>query len=110
MAANLAVALSTSWKNVVLLDADLRCPSLHNYFDLDNKVGLSNFPKDPNPGVTQIIQETPYQRLKIVPGGPPPTNPLELLSSPRHAMAHRSHEGNCRRGAGGYSAFAGGDR
>jgi Mrp family chromosome partitioning ATPase len=42
VAANLAVALSTSWKNVVLLDADLRCPSLHNYFDLDNRIGLSS--------------------------------------------------------------------
>lgn len=55
VAANLAVALSTSWKNVVLLDADLRCPSLHNYFDLNNRVGLSSFLKDPNLGVTQII-------------------------------------------------------
>lgn len=83
VAANLAVALASSWKNVVLLDADLRSPSLHSYFNADNKVGLSSFLTDPNLDVDHITQETPYQRLKIVPSGPMPSDPVELLSSPR---------------------------
>ncbi|MDA0733956.1 MAG: polysaccharide biosynthesis tyrosine autokinase [Chloroflexi bacterium] len=83
LAANLGVALAGGWKNVVLLDADLRCPSLHSYFYADNEVGLSSFLTNPDLEVDQIIQETSYQRLKIVPSGPIPANPVELLSSPR---------------------------
>jgi capsular exopolysaccharide synthesis family protein len=82
-AANLGVALAGGWKTVVLLDADLRSPSLHRYFGTDNQVGLSSFLMDPDLEVAQIIQETAYQRLKIVPSGPIPTNPVELLSCPR---------------------------
>ncbi|HEU0020591.1 MAG TPA: polysaccharide biosynthesis tyrosine autokinase [Dehalococcoidia bacterium] len=82
-AANLGVALAGGWKTVVLLDADLRCPSLHRYFGLDNQVGLSSFLIDPDLEVDQIIQETTYPRLKIVPSGPKPANPVELLSCPR---------------------------
>lgn len=81
--ANLGVALAKGWKNVVLIDGDLRGPSLHRYFDVENNVGLSSFLTEPDLSVDQIVQETSYQRLKIVPSGPIPGNPVELLSSPR---------------------------
>jgi capsular exopolysaccharide synthesis family protein len=82
-AANLGVALAEGWKTVVLLDADLRCPSLHRYFGVDNQVGLSSFLADPDLEIARVIQDTPYPRIKIVPGGPVPANPVELLSGPR---------------------------
>jgi capsular exopolysaccharide synthesis family protein len=82
-AANLSIALAEVWKNVVLLDADLRCPSLHRYFGVENRIGLSSFLADADLEIARVIQDTPYQRLKIVPGGPVPANPVELLSCPR---------------------------
>ncbi len=83
LTANLGVALAGSWKNVVLVDADLRCPTLHNYFNADNTTGLSDFLANPDLEVEQILQDTRYNRLKIIPSGPLSTNPVELLSSPR---------------------------
>jgi len=83
LTANLGVALAGGWKNVVLVDADLRCPTLHNYFNADNTTGLSDFLANPDLEVTQILQETRYNRLKIIPSGPLAANPVELLSSPR---------------------------
>jgi succinoglycan biosynthesis transport protein ExoP len=83
--ANLGVALATARRNVVLVDADLRRPSLHHYFDLDNdnNVGLSNFLSDPDMSIADVVQVTSYQRLKIITGGPVPPNRVELLRCPR---------------------------
>ena len=83
LTANLGVALAGGWKNVVLVDADLRCPTLHNYFNADNTTGLSDFLANPDLEVAQILQETRFNRLKIIPSGPLAANPVELLSSPR---------------------------
>lgn len=83
LVANLGVALATSWRNVVLVDADLRRPSLHLRLDLDNSVGLSNLLSDPSTEIVDIIQNTHYQRLKVITSGPIPSNPVELLRCPR---------------------------
>ena len=81
--ANLGIALATAWKNVILVDADLRLPSLHRYFDLDNSRGLSNFLSDPAVSITEVAQETSCKRLKVIASGPVPPNPVELLRCPR---------------------------
>ena len=83
LTANLGVALAGGWKDVVIVDADLRCPTLHNYFNADNTSGLSDFLANPDLEVAQILQETQFNRLKIIPSGSPAANPVELLSSPR---------------------------
>lgn len=81
--ANLGVALAAAWKNVVLVDADLRRPSLHRYFDLENNVGLSNFLSGPEVSIADVTQETSFNRLKVIASGPVPPNPVELLRCPR---------------------------
>ncbi len=83
LVANLGVALATSWRDVVLVDADLRRPSLHQCFDLDNSVGLSNLLSDPSTDIGEVIQSTSYQRLQVITSGPTPSNPVELLRCPR---------------------------
>jgi capsular exopolysaccharide synthesis family protein len=83
LVANLGVALAEIWKDVVILDGDLRSPTLHQYFGADNSAGLSSFLEDRDASLDAIVQETSFQRLRIVPGGPTPINPVELVSSPR---------------------------
>lgn len=82
-ASNLAVALAETWKEVVLVDADLRRPALHRHFEVDNAKGLSSFLSDPDLEVGAILQETSNHRLKVISSGPNPGNPIQLLSSPR---------------------------
>lgn len=83
LVADLGVALATSWRDVVLVDADLRRPSLHRCFNLDNSVGLSTFLSNPSTEIGEVIQNTSYQRLKVITSGPTPYNPVELLRCPR---------------------------
>jgi hypothetical protein len=75
--ANLGVALATGWRDVILVDADLRRPSLHRYFDLDNSAGLSSFLSDPNVSIADLVQETSHQRLKVITSCPVLPNPVD---------------------------------
>ncbi len=81
VAANIALALAIAGHKVLLVDADLRKPMLHKAFDLDNDRGLSSFLAgvDSKPG---IIKE-PSHEVYMLPAGPMPPNPAELLSSDR---------------------------
>jgi capsular exopolysaccharide synthesis family protein len=81
--ANLGVALADTWNEVVLVDTDLRFPSLHRFFDLDNSTGLTGLLCEPTITIAEVAQETPHKRLKVVTSGPVPPNPLELLRCPR---------------------------
>ncbi len=79
--ANLATAMAKAEPNVVLVDADLRRPSLHKLFQTSAEPGLSNFlvgEIDEPP-----LLETPVPHLFLVPAGRIPPNPSELLGSPR---------------------------
>ena len=81
-AANLALALSGSYrKRVVLVDADLRHPSLHTLFDTDNSIGLSHCLMA---GATSAIEPVRLSdRLSLLPGGRPSPDPLAALTSER---------------------------
>jgi succinoglycan biosynthesis transport protein ExoP len=81
--ANLGVALAETWNEVVLVDADLRFPSLDSFFGLDNSAGLSSLLFDPTVTIDGVVEETSHQGLKVVTSGPVPSNPLQLLRSPR---------------------------
>ena len=69
-------------KRVLLIDADLRNPSLHRLFGIDNGMGLSNcLSGAAKPG--QCIQRLGDAGISIMPSGPLPPNPAELLASAR---------------------------
>jgi capsular exopolysaccharide synthesis family protein len=81
--ANLAVALAQGGKQVILADCDLRRPTQHTLFGLDNATGLTTMVLD---GIAQSespLRETSVDGLRVLPTGPSPPNPAELLGSRR---------------------------
>lgn len=85
--ANLAWTLSQAGQRVILIDADLRKPMMHRIFELSNEYGLTNLlTNSDDAAVAQqaIIEVAPH--LWVVPSGPQPPNPSELLSSKRMEM------------------------
>ncbi len=79
-AANIAITFAQAGGKVLLIDADLRAPSLHRAFKLPNTIGLTNYlAGDTKPA--EIAQATEITRLFTVTSGPLPPNPVELLSS-----------------------------
>jgi non-specific protein-tyrosine kinase len=80
VAANLAVVMAQTGKKVVVVDADLRKPTLHTVFGLSNTSGFSNVILSGNAAeYGQQIPEIPT--LTVITSGPLPPNPSELLSS-----------------------------
>lgn len=77
---NLAVSYAQEGKKVVLVDADLRRPSIHRGFALSNKVGLSNLLAN-QCTLDEVVRPTYIEHLAVIPSGPVPPNPGELLSS-----------------------------
>jgi succinoglycan biosynthesis transport protein ExoP len=81
---NLAVAFAQAGKRVLLVDSDLRKPRLHKTFGLAPTVGLSNLLA--GEGVRDLdeaVQETSIENLFVLPCGPRPPNPSELLGTDR---------------------------
>ncbi|MGB1250416.1 MAG: polysaccharide biosynthesis tyrosine autokinase [Candidatus Promineifilaceae bacterium] len=76
---NLATTLAQSGKRVILVDSDLRRPSLHRRLGVANVTGLTNMLLDKD-GL-DAIQPTEIENLSLVTSGPLPPNPSELLSS-----------------------------
>lgn len=83
IAANLAVTLAQAGRRVVLVDTDLRRPSIHKLFGLSNSVGLTNLFLDDAPHMHQVLQSTAIPGLRVMPSGPVPPNPAEMLESKR---------------------------
>lgn len=79
-AINLALALAEADNNVVLVDGDMRKPSLHRYLDLVGSVGFSTVLSG-GASMSEALQTTKYPRLTVLAAGPTPPNPSELLSS-----------------------------
>ncbi|OGU02612.1 MAG: hypothetical protein A2W29_10630 [Gemmatimonadetes bacterium RBG_16_66_8] len=82
-AANLAVALAQSGQRTLLVDADLRRPQVHRAFSLVQEPGLTDVLIGRVPAREAIRPEVQPQ-LDVLPSGPAPPNPSELLGS--HAM------------------------
>ena len=80
-AANLAVSLAQVGKKVVLVDADLRRPSAHKMFGLDNSVGLSDLFANDSVSLDDVMQKTGVGTLRVLTSGPVPPNPAEMLDS-----------------------------
>lgn len=80
--ANLGISLAMDGKRVVLVDADMRRPSLHRIFKLPNEFGLSNVLSNEK-DLEDVIFSTEIESLLVIPAGPEPTNSSELLGSQR---------------------------
>lgn len=81
LAGNLAVAIAHSGKRVLLLDADLRRPTVHKVFGLSNKQGVSTVVSGNCP-LQDATHDTEVENLSILTCGPRPDNPSEMLLSP----------------------------
>ncbi|WP_342432786.1 CpsD/CapB family tyrosine-protein kinase [Neobacillus sp. FSL H8-0543] len=79
-AANFAISLAQQGKKVLLVDTDLRNSKLHAIFNLNNNIGLSNVLIGNNL-LEDTIKKTEISGLDIIPSGPAPFNPAELLGS-----------------------------
>lgn len=77
---NLATAFAQAGKSVLLVDADLRKPTLHKHFRLDNSKGLANYLVGQET-LEQIVQQSFIPEVYVVTSGPIAPNPVELLSS-----------------------------
>jgi capsular exopolysaccharide synthesis family protein len=78
---NLASILAMNDNKVLLIGADLRKPKLHKIFELDNKQGLSTFLIGHHT-LEEVIFPTMIENLALLPSGPIPPNPAEILSKP----------------------------
>ncbi|MFC4557949.1 CpsD/CapB family tyrosine-protein kinase [Virgibacillus kekensis] len=80
--ANLAVVYAQQGKKVLLIDGDLRKPTLHYTFRLDNLKGLSNVLVGET-ALEDIVVPSEVDNLDLISCGPIPPNPSELLASMR---------------------------
>ena len=81
VASNLAVSMAQNInEHVLLIDGDIRKPSLHNSFGFRDVPGLSEHLSEGRP-LSSLILQTMTHKLSLLPAGAPPHNPSELLSS-----------------------------
>ncbi|MCC4341068.1 CpsD/CapB family tyrosine-protein kinase [Limosilactobacillus reuteri] len=82
---NLAIVWAQTGQRVLLIDADLRRPTLHTTFNKSNQEGLTTILTSGTNSVDlrQIVQASGVEKLDILTSGPIPPNPAELLSSQR---------------------------
>ncbi len=83
-ASNLSISLAHAGRKVLLIDADLRCPSQHAGYDLRLSPGFTQVLKDVLP-FDRVVQPTPVENLELLAAGLDVSNPAELLASPRLA-------------------------
>jgi polysaccharide biosynthesis transport protein len=86
-AGNLAIAFAHAGQRVVLVSSDLRRPRLHQFFGLSNQTGFTSvlLGETPFSEALKTLPDEPY--VTVLPSGPRPPNPSELLNSRRAAEA-----------------------
>ena len=82
-AANLASVFTDQGKRVLLVDADLRKPTVQRTFGLSNVEGLATLLSTPEQELSEVIQQVTGTDLHVLTSGPIPPNPSELLNSNR---------------------------
>jgi capsular exopolysaccharide synthesis family protein len=88
---SLAAGLARMGKKTILIDADMRRPTLHRYIDDDNAEGLSTILPSTS-SVLDVIHHTAHANMWAITSRPVPPSPTELISSNRMAKSLR----NCR--------------
>jgi capsular exopolysaccharide synthesis family protein len=78
--ANLAFAIARSGRKVIVVDADLRLPTLHKIFGLSNEIGLSSVLKQ-EAALDEAVQDSHISGVRVLTSGPLPPDPAELLGS-----------------------------
>lgn len=77
---NLAIVLAQAGNKVLVIDCDFRNPTQHKNFGCSNRRGFSNCIAN-HEDVLGFVQKTQIENVHMVPGGPVPPNPSELLGS-----------------------------
>jgi capsular exopolysaccharide synthesis family protein len=80
--ANLAITYAQTGKKVVVIDADMRKPTMHHCFSISNRVGLSNILTG-QVKLEEGLKESHINGLFVIPSGTIPPNPSEILGSKR---------------------------
>lgn len=80
--ANLGAILQMADYKCIIINMDLRKPTLHTYFDIHNNLGMSTYLSGKNM-IKEIIHPSIHPNLDIIPSGPIPPNPSELILSPK---------------------------
>ncbi len=81
MSANMAISIAQGIEeHVLLIDCDVRKPTIHSLFGFTKVPGLAEYLAN-GTDLSQVLLKTPLQKLTILPAGTPPANPTELLSS-----------------------------
>jgi polysaccharide biosynthesis transport protein len=78
----LAINFAQMGQRVLLIDGDMRNPSVHKLLGLDNDFGLSNLLSSETRG-EKMIQPTGVKNLSVLTAGPVPPNPVDLLMGPK---------------------------
>lgn len=82
-AANLSVVFAQAGSRVILVSADLRRPTLERMFGIGESEGLSTWLQAEDDNLTRLIADPGILNLRVLPSGPVPSRPAELLASPR---------------------------
>lgn len=82
VSANLATVMAQAGARILIIDADMRKPVMHKFFDISNRVGLTKLlAHEVQSG--EVIHPTMVEGLSFLSTGPVPPNPSELLGSER---------------------------
>ncbi len=82
-AVNIAEVMARAGDRTLIIDADMRRPRIHKIIKLEgDEKGFSNYLTG-NATLDEIIHKTPIETLFVIPAGPIPPNPVEILNSPR---------------------------
>ena len=79
IAANLAITFAQCGRRTLLIDADLRQPRQHQLFQIDDRIGLSTFLAGRS-GTESVARVEAMRDLYVMPAGPIPPNPQDLLA------------------------------
>jgi capsular exopolysaccharide synthesis family protein len=83
ISANLAVTMAMQGKRVLLVDADMRKPTVHKTFQLPNQDGLTTLLTEKDTTIKETAHRMPTEGLYVITSGIVPPNPSELLASNR---------------------------
>lgn len=94
-AASLAVVAAKTGRRVILVDSDLRRPALHTMFELGNEQGVTSALQHTDATLDDLLVPTRVENLWLMPSGPLPPNPVDLLGSQRMAALIERLKAHC---------------